>query len=1095
MRENLCRGCSKTPQTELRNRTHHANHLEAFEEQVLSAPSVSNVKNRQFGTGSFRLSSTQKLNRRMDTKFKMVACPNENSLNVTYLSLSSDEKSTRQIPLKTKDVDVVMVKQNLPNVCVSSDISEHCPFHLMEASNVSLFSSFVAEECQHIAIELSNKSKVSLHPIDTVANVSMITEEPVPFDSSCCSEFSPTKLPLGGSTSKLQEDGLNTTCQLVLSKAEIRTNDSPVGAGTLPWSPARNLIQLNETLIQGDLNDHEDNAPKHDVCSSNVLSKLPDVSNCEFPSAVDLIQLDEIKVSSASNTQSLGVRNEASCESFIPVKTLSSCNVLLLKRDPLVERSMLSDGCLILPMHKGNFENEIDAPVLLNCKPCLATPDLIQLNETMTVRDNKNVTFDLSGCESSFGNDLQASYEQDAVQLNGTITVDNRQNATFETSKYEDLGKDCKVTNLSNCRLSPSVGDMLQLNSTMAMDDHKNATFDTHHQSHDSNRHVENDTIPKVSVLSNCELLQLNSTMTVDDKNTTIDAVPYEGAMDDHKNATFDAHPQSHDSNRHVENDTIPKVSVLSNCELLQLNSTMTVDDKNTTIDAVPHEGNLENDSKAPVFSTGVLLLSRSDGEQLNRIVTANDSSATFDASKCEDSLENDPSKITNLPDCKLSLSSGGLNESRLVRKCALDCGSKLEQVKQSALKRNLHSREISQDKELSISEHADLVDMGNSEWNPHCMSTPCFTGRQCFPEYLRLDHSFLASATTLQDSVGNGMGECPDETKADCRSSSTDATETKTKPRKDSNVPRPVLQMRTENSLKHVSRLPEVRRNVSKVQKCGAKINSLPPPAQTCKVGSAAAVGRESKPAMLQPGISKLHLPKPRLVLGRLSSAKGIGQSTVNKLLPCRTGVTKISPKAESSQPLTEDLSKIPGMKKKSSLVSPKLTVQETKADSKPAVLVNMGMGRHPQVNRKTNEPSVLGSQNIATGIKRPSSAKKVLLCPSPKRAKIAGEVIAKFQINTKRLPGNCKQKMGMKAKSLLLPGNCKQKMGMKEPKVKLNEAKESTCKSEDNHLAMLQRRNKELEEKIVMMELKNAALELQIAALQRGKENFESS
>ncbi|GCB80248.1 hypothetical protein scyTo_0018050 [Scyliorhinus torazame] len=981
----------------------------------------------------------------------MVACPNENSLNVTYSSPSSDEKSTRQIPLKTKDVDVVMVQQNLPNVCVSSSVSEHSPFHLMEASNISLFSSFVAEECLHIATELNNTSKASLHTIDTVANVSMITEEPVPFDSSCCSEFSPTKLPLGGSTSKLQEDGLNTSCQLVLSKAAIKTNDSPVGAGTLPWSPARNLIQLNETLIQSDLNDHEDDEPKHDVCSSNVSSKLPNVSNCEFPSAVNLIQLDEIKMSSASNTQSLGVRSDASCENVMPVKTLSSCNVLLLKRDPLVERSMLSDGCLIMPMHKGNFENELDAHVFLDCKPCLATPDLIQLNETMTVRDNKNVTFDLSGCESSFGNYLQANYEQDVVQLNGTMTVDNRQNITFETSKYEDLGKDCKVTNLSNCRLSPSVGDMLQLNSTMAMDDHKNATFDAHPQSHDSN--PENDIIPKASVLSNCELLQLNSTMTVDDhKNTTIDAVPHEG---------------------HLENDI--KTSVLSNCELL--NSTMTVDDhKNTTIDAVPHEGNLENDTKVPVLSNCELLLSKNDTEQLNRIVTINDSSATFDASKCEDRLENDPSKITNLPDCKLFPSSGGLNESRLVRKCALDCGSKLEQVKQSALKRSLHLRETSQDKELSI----------NSEWAPHCMSTPCFTGRRCFPAYLRLDHSFLASTTTLQDSVGNGMDECPDETKDDCRSSSTDATETKTKLRKDLNVPRPVLQIRTENSLKRVSCLPEGRRNVSEVQKCGAKNDSVPPPARTCKVGSAAAVGRKSKPAMLQPGFSKMHFPEPRLVSGRLSSAKGIGQSTVNKLLPCQIGVTKIS-QAESSQPLTEDLSKIPGMKKRSLLVSPKLTVQETKADSKPAVLVNLGMARHPQVNRKTNKP-VLASQNIATGIKRPNSAieqKRVLLCPSPKRAKIAGEATAKFQRNTKLLPGNCKQKMRMKSKEYL----------SSEPKVKLNEAKESTCKSEDNHLTMLQRRNKELEEKIVMMELKNAALELQIAALQRGKENFESS
>ncbi|XP_078097782.1 uncharacterized protein LOC144511364 isoform X2 [Mustelus asterias] len=938
----------------------------------------------------------------MDIKCKMAALPNENSLNATHCLPSSGDKSTRQIPLKTKNVDGVMVQQNVPNISVSDSIFErehmqsaHCPPQLMEPSYVSpLFSSFVAEECLRIAAELSSKSETSpLCTVDAInpvpaANVSMINEEPVPFDCSffsCCSETPLAKLPLGGSTSKLQEEGLtDDNRQLVLTEAEIKTEDSPVSAKmnndieteTLPWSPARNLIPLNETMVPSDPNDHEDDAPKHDVYSNNVLSKSPTISNCELlPPTVDLIQFTEIKGSGASNTQSLGARGDASCESFMPAKTLPDCNLLLSKVDQLFERSMQSDENLILPMHKGSFDNETKAPVLLDYKPSLATPDLIQLNETITVQD-KNVTFDLSGHENTFGNDLQASDNQAVVQLNGTMTVDDHKNSTFDAQPSES-----KLKNDSNAL-----------------------------------------------VLSNCELLQLN--------NTTVD---------DHKNATFDVPPQ---------------------------------------------ESNLENDCKAPVLSDCELLLPRGDREQSNGIVNVNDCTATFDASKRGNNLEINPSKLTNLPDCRLSLSSGSLTEARFVRKCAPDCGSELERVKETgkssisnltlnlekrgdsiclnkisnktnqggnvncstelpkgdcALKGSVHLRETSQNKEISICEQADLVMI--SEWAPHCMSTPCFTGRrQSSPEYL---HSFLASTSTLQDSVGNGVGECPEEqdsTKDVCRSSDTTVTEIKTCPGKDSNAPRPGLRLQqtkiaTENSLKQVSRLPgAIRKNVSQapvseVHKYGAPNDSIPPPARTCKVGCSAAVGRGGKPPMQPPSFSKTHVPKPRIVSGRPNSAIGIGQSTTNNKVPsCHAAVTtKILLEAETNQPLTKAISKIPEVRKRSSLVISKLTVQATKADSK---LPNIGMAGHPHVNRKASNSLVLASQNNVTSIKRHNSAmeQKRTLSPPPKKSKTAGEVTAKFQMKTEPLP--CKQKVGMKAGKSLAS----------EPKVKLPSFREET-------------------------------------------------
>ncbi|XP_043560990.1 uncharacterized protein LOC122557393 isoform X2 [Chiloscyllium plagiosum] len=1036
-RKSPAAGCSKKLLPKLKQ-TINANNLKAFEKQVPRTPSVSTVKKGRFSTGSFTLNSTQTLDEKVDTEFKTDAHSNENSLNATFCLPSSEATCMRHIPQK-EDLDMIL-HQNLPNVGISKGRPEQeqiesnvCPLPLVEPSNLTpLFTSFIAEECLHIAAELNEKRETyppltlgTANPIP-VTGVSMISEEPIPLDSSiyscCCSNTSPAKLALL-CHSKLQENILeDMSSQQKL--AEIKTGDLTVGTrmsndyietGALPWSPPENLIQFNETITQSNLNDEEDTALKHDVYSSNVLNESP-LSNVEY------IQLNVPKVMNDASITFSDTKNDAS-SCFVPAKIQSNSNLSLSKVDlVLSERSLLSDEKQILPKHR-SFENELEPPDLLGCTPSLSlSTDLIQLDDTVTVQD-KNVTFVLSKDENSFQKSLQTSAlsnfkqsmsPQDLLQLNVTMNVDDLKNATCDTSKYKDLGNDLR------CKLPVSMREEIQLNATMILNDHKNATFI-----------------------------------------------------------------------------------------------------------ASKHEGCLTND----ILSNLEQSLTTTNQDELNRIITVSDcKDATFVAPKLKDSLANNPNKTTNLADYKLSLSSES-NEVRLtpknlklVRKAeALTSGSELEQVKMSgknnhsslslnfgkgsystgmekrsnevkpgdvcisvelhkgacAVETSLPFIDSSQKKEQSICEHADSFhDLVSSEWAPNCISTPCLAGKTTFPEYLQLDRSFLASSSTLQADVSDGLGKCPneqDKTIDVAKSSGTEVTEAKSSGRKTSNAPSQRLQqtkMGSENSLKLIY-LPAAKKkniteaSVSELCKSGVQKDIVPSSAQTCKIGSSVKRG---KPSIQPPGFSKLCLPKPRQLSGRLGRAVATGQmlGNNNKIPPYHIRVnTKMSPKIKSTPPLTKAISKIPGVKRTSSVVSSKLTVSETQ---KSAELFNIGMADPPPAIRKTSKPLVLDSQNVVTGIKRPNSAveQKRRLYPSPKRSKTAGEVAIK-QTKLKQLLGNSKQKMTRKSLT-------------SESKVKVvkTATEASTFKSKQElEVANLQKKNKELEEKIAMLERQNAALQ----------------
>ncbi|GCC22143.1 hypothetical protein chiPu_0000528 [Chiloscyllium punctatum] len=1047
-RKSPAAGCSKKLLPKLVKQTINANNLKAFEKQVPRALSVSTVKKGRFSTGSFTLNSTQTLDEKVDAEFKTDAHSSENSLNATYCLPSYEATRMRHIPQK-EDLDMIILHQNLPNVGISKGRPEQeqiessvCPLPLIEPSNLPpLFTSFIAEECLHIAAELNEKRETyPLLTLDTanpipVTGVSMISEEPVPLDSSvyscCCSNTPPAKLALL-CHSKLQENILeDVSSQLKL--AEIKTGDLTVGTrmsndyietGALPWSPPENLIQFNKTITQGNLNDEEDTALKHDVYSSDVLNESP-LSNVEY------IQLNVPKVMNDASITFSDTKNDAS-SCFVPAKTQSNSNLSLSKVDlVLSERSLLSDEKQILPKHR-SFENELEPPDLLGCAPSLSlSTDLIQLDNTVTVQD-KNVTFVLSKDENSFRKSLQTSAlsnfkqsmsPQDLLQLNVTMNVDDLKNTTCDTSKYKDLGNDLR------CKLPVSMSKEIQLNATMILNDHKNATFI-----------------------------------------------------------------------------------------------------------ASKHEGCLTND----ILSNLEQSLTTTNQDELNRIITVSDcKDATFIAPNLKDSLANNPNKTTNLADCKLSLSSDS-NEVRLtpkklklVRKAeALTSGSELEQVKMSgknnhsslslnfgkgsystgmeklsnevkpgdvcisvelhkvacAVETSLPFIDSFQKKEQSICEHADSFhDLVSSEWAPNCISTPCLAGKPTFPEYLQLDRSFLASSSTLQADVSDGLGKCPneqDKTIDVAKSSGTEVTEAKSSGRKTSNAPSQRLQqtkMGSENSLKLISYLPAAKKknitkaSVSELCKSGVQKDTVPSSAQTCKIGSSVERG---KPSIQPPGFSKLCLPKPRQLSGRLGRAVATGQMLGNKIPSYHIRVNaKMSPKIKSTPLLTKAISKIPGVKGTTSVVSSKLTVSETQ---KSAELFNIGMADPPHAIRKASKPLVLDSQNFVTGIKRPNSAveQKRRLCPPPKRSKtaatFAGEVAIK-QTKLKPLLGDSKQKMTRKSLT-------------SESKVNMvkTATEASTFKSKQElEVAKLQKKNKELEEKIAMLERQNAAL-------QQEKENF---
>ncbi|XP_059507338.1 uncharacterized protein LOC125458716 isoform X2 [Stegostoma tigrinum] len=973
-RKSPAQGCSKKPLTELGKET--ISNLKAFEKQLPNTPSVSTVKKGRFSTGSFTVNPTQK-SHKADTKFKAATISKENSLNATYCLPSSEDMSMRQIPRK-EDLDMLMVRENLPNVGISKSRPEReqtesnlCPLPFMESRNLSpLFTSFIAEECLHIAAKLNDKSEICPFPTvgtvnpTPVTGVSMINEEPVPLDSSvysCCSNTSPAKSPLL-CTSKFKENIFDMSSQQKFTEAEIKTGDLPVGTrmnndyietGTLPLSPSGNLIQFNETVTQGYLNDEKDNALEHEVYSSNVLSKSP--------TTVEYIQLNVPEVLSDASTTCLGAKNDAA-STFMPTKIQSNSKLSLSKVDLLLsERSMLSGKICLSPKHS-SFENEFEPPDLLGCTPPLnLSTDLIQLNDTMMVKDNKNVTFDLSKHESSFGKGLQTSSlsnfkqsvsPQELEQFNVTINVDDFKNATFDTSKYKDLGNDF------SCKLPVSLREGIQLNATMTLDDHKNATFD-------ASKHegcLANDD------LSNCELSlsttnqdQLLTHSTINHKVTTFDAPKREGSLENNPNKTIN----------------------LANCKL------------SSSSDSNEVRLTLKN---LKLVRKDDALASRSELEQVQMNGKNNYSNLSLNF-KSSDCTEKRSSEINQGEDVSISAE---LREGV--------CASE----------RSLPVVDVSQKKEQSLGEHADSFhDLVSSEWAPNCISTPCLAGKQNFPEYLQLDRSFLASSSTLQDDVC-GVGKCSNEqdsTNNAARTSGTDVPGTKFSGRKPSNASSQQLQqtkMGNENSLKRVSYLPAARKkniseaSVSEICKPGAEKDIVTPLAQMCKIGSSAERG---KPSIQPPGFSKLCLPKPHRLSGKLSQAVATRHVSGNNKLPSyHNGIsTKMSPKIKSTQLLAKGISKIPGVKRTSSVVSSKLTMQETKAELK-SELFNIGIAGPSHVNRKANKPLVLDPQNVVTGIKRTNSAVE------HKR----GEVTTKYA-KPKPLLGNCKPKIAMKARESL--------------------------------------------------------------------------
>uniref|UniRef100_UPI00398F49C2 uncharacterized protein n=1 Tax=Pristiophorus japonicus TaxID=55135 RepID=UPI00398F49C2 len=965
-RKSVLQGCSKKPSTELQKPTVGTKDLKTFEKQVPRAPSALTVKNRRFSTGSFSLNS----NRKMDAKLKMAAFPKKSPLNTTYSLSRSDGKSTGQIILNTKGLDVVMVQRYLPNIGGVDTIPEqlaHFPLHLVEPSNLSpLLTSFVPEECFSIASELSSERKTStvgaINPV-YMTNVSLINDKPIPPD---CSDTSPAKSLQFGCTSKLQENGLkDSSCQLIPTEAARKTKDSSVGAemnnnyiesGTLPYFPLGNLLQLNETMMLSDHDEHKDDAPKHEAYSRNI----PTGSNCNLPlCAVDSIHLDgAIVLSGASNMPSLCTKNDDSCRSAMPVKTLSNCKLPLSKRDLLLcEGAMLSDNKIVVPKHKDSFGNEHhEASALFDCMPSPFTKEVFQLNETITVRGD-NATFDASKHESSVGNNLQAF-------------------------------------TLSNCKLSLSTGDIVQINGMLTLDGHRNASFD------------------------------------------------------------------------------ISK-----------------------------HEGSLRNDtSKATALSSCKLSLSTGDVMQLNRTRIVTDcKDATFDALKHEDHLENDLHKTTNLPDCKLCQSSGGSNEILLLStknlKLVRKCEKRLSEVKQGsdgdlsysaelhkgapAVVKDLPLTEPSHNQQQNVCESADLVqDPLGSEWAPFCMSTPLSVALKW--SYLPFDHTFQTSSSTLEDDTH----ECPHErveTKDDSRSSGTNATGTKSCSGKMVNAPR--LKEGLQQTKISISHLNGARSKVinlkpkSEEHKCGAEKNSLPLPARTLRPDSS-SVGRGGRPPAHPSSFSKLCLPKPSLVSGRPSSRFGTGQITGNneQLPSCQTGVnSKMPPKAEPHQPLTKVITKIPGIKRRSPQTPSLPPPPRTKtAESKQVELFNLGVGGPPSVTKHAHKSLALASNNLVTGIKRPSSAmERKRLCSSPKRSKEVGGGTAKLPKKSGTKPA---LPLGSKPKG---PLGLKLKMEVKgesptsEPKVNRNKTAVEESKQELK-VAKLQ----ELAMEVAALELRNAAL-----------------
>ncbi|XP_062917511.1 uncharacterized protein LOC134353412 isoform X2 [Mobula hypostoma] len=1074
-RKNVLHNWPERPLNRPRKSTIDTNNLKPLENQ-LPRSSVSTVKNRRFTTGSFNPNSIRKLDRKMEPKFKKAAQTEGSPLNSTFCLPCSDGKLAR-----TKSSDVVVVQNCLPGTDATCSVPEaklvplaNLPLTPVEPGDFTgLLTTPIMQECLEIAAQLSDEGKTC--PVNALSqcpmsNVSVITEEPLPLDcsSSFYSDISLAKSPHVGCTLELPGDSLmDTSCQQIYTEVkcfELPSSDtlenehSDCDSETVSFSG--NLIQL-DTEVQSDPKDlvgFVPCAPEAEGHSKNV-NQSPAINNC-CPSVgvKDLMILDVTMVQ--NDTPGTPSKNEFPDKSAKQTKPSSTSKLPLSMADLLLcEGSMLSDEILVVPQQDVCLGNE--PAKLTNFAQSLAPGNLIQLNETMTLKGNR--TFDASKPERSFGNDSnRLPSTGNKVQLNDTMTMD-RKNTTFEALKYEcNLGSDPKVTDMS----LPIIGDKVQLNDTMTMD-HKNTTFEA--LKYECNLGSNSNEAAGILPPTIDDQMQLINSMNVDQRNATFEELKYGDCF----------------------GGDVSKVTTSSFCkftsEAVQQNGTVSdLKDARFEPTEVGNSLKMVEDGRTkelpgcePHLPSGGL----NDLEQRNskslKLVRKHEGSSLMSVSGQQGIKQNGESSHSKDSNATRNF---GKDNSKCSARSELHqdndgniSSAELEKGPPDLIK-SIHLRDSMQNEELNVGENADLVhDAVSSEWAPHFMSTPNVAMRVSFLEYLPFDHSFQSSSSTLQDDAHSALADYPEKQvpKADLSSGSI-KSDTKCTSGRVANAPRIEQKAKVlmTSSSKPASSLPAARRKavnlaaVSQEDKCSAEKKSIPLPRRTTRLSSS-SMGRGGKPPIQPSTLSKMCLPKPRQILGRPSSV-GTGQSEASNQLPSvRTGVdTKMLAKAES-----QVTSRIPGIKRSPRAASKDPAQELKKSDSKPVQLFTMGVYDPPRSNRSAHKPPVLASKNIVTGMKRPGSVVgQKRQCPSPKRPK-AVEVTAKVS------------KKG--ATKLLPPTESKQKevKGVEKPafESKVNMNKSSIMESESSQpqdMAKLQRKIKELEEKIIALELENAAL-----------------
>ncbi|XP_059832782.1 uncharacterized protein LOC132397959 isoform X2 [Hypanus sabinus] len=978
-RKNVIPNWPEKPLNRLRKSTIDTSNLKPLENQ-LPGSSVSKVKSRRFTTGSFTPNSIRKLDRKMEPKFKKAAQTEGSPLNSTFCLPCPDGK-----PAKTKSSDVVMVQNRLPGADATCSVPEsklvpsaNLPLTPVEPGDfTSLLTTPIMQECLEIAAQLSDEDKTC--PVNTLSqwpmsNVSVITEEPMPLDcsSSFFSDISLVKSPRVGCTLELPRNSLmDTSCQQIYTEInciELPSSDtlengySDCDSETLSFSG--NLIQF-DTEVPSDPKDLVGIAPYVPEAKghSKNVNRSPAVTNCRPSEGVeDLMTLDGTMAH--ADTSDMPSKNEFPDKRAIQTKPSSASKLPLSQADLLLcEGPTVSDEILVVPQQNVCFGNEVEKPATLTNFPQSLTPgNLIQLNETMTLKGNR--TFDASKPECSFRNDSnRLPSTGNKVQLNDTMTVDHK-NTTFEASKHECiLGSDPKVTGM----LLPVIDDKVQLNDTMTMD-HKNATFEA--SKHECNLGSDSNAAAGILPPSIDNQMQLINTMNVDQRNATFEALKHEECF----------------------GGDVSKVTTLSLCkftsEAVQLNGTMP-DLKDARFEPTEVGNSLEmvedgRSKELPSCEPHLSSEGLNDLEQLNSesltLVRKRDGSALISVSEqqgIKQNGESSHSKDSNAtPNFRKDDSKSSARSELHQDNDGNISSAELEKDPPDLIK-SIHLRDSMQNEELNVCESADLVhDAVSSEWAPHFMSTPNVAMRMSFLEYMPFDHSFQSSSSTLQDDADSLDKQVP---KADLSYGST-KSDTKRASGRVVNAPRIEQKAKVfmTSSLKPTSSLLATRRKTlnlaagSQEDKCSAEKKSIPLSRRTTRLSSS-STGRGGKPPIQPSTLSKMCPPKPRLILGKPSSV-GTGQSEAsNQLSSGRTGAsTKMLAKAES-----QVTSRIPGIKRRSPQVASKDPAQELeRPGSKPVQLFTMGVSDPPRSNRSAHKPSVLPSKSIVTGMKRPGSA-----------------------------------------------------------------------------------------------------------------------